>query len=66
MPSCAAVATCSYLRLKTITLKSLDILKKGLSKFMKMIQAHMDELNTKLAQKESISLSDEYWLPVGQ
>ena len=31
-----------------MTLKALDILKKGFSKFMKTIKAHRDELNTKL------------------
>ena len=42
--------------------KPLDILKKGLSKFTKTIKARRDELNTKLARKETISSADEHWL----
>jgi hypothetical protein len=45
-----------------MTLKGLNILKKGFSKFTKTIKAHRDELNTKLAQKETISSVDEHWL----
>jgi hypothetical protein len=45
-----------------MTLKGLDILKKGFSKFTKTIKARRDELNTKLAQKETISSVDERWL----
>jgi hypothetical protein len=45
-----------------MTLKPLDILKKGFSKFTKTIKAHRDELNTKLARKETISSADEHWL----
>ena len=40
-----------------MTLKALDILKKGFFKFMKTIKAHRDELNTKL---ETISSVDEH------
>ncbi len=45
-----------------MTLKPLDILKKGFSKFTTTIKARKDELNTKLAQKETISSLDEHWL----
>jgi hypothetical protein len=45
-----------------MTLKPLDILKKGFSKFTKTIKACRDELNTKLARKETISSADEHWL----
>src|SRR5271168_3679200 len=46
----------------SMTLKALDILKKGFSKFTKTIKACRDELNTKLARKETISSADEHWL----
>jgi hypothetical protein len=42
--------------------KPLDILKKGLSKFTNTIKARRDELNTRLARKETISSADEHWL----
>jgi hypothetical protein len=45
-----------------MTLKGLDILKKGFSKFTKTIKARRDELNTKLARKETILSVDERWL----
>jgi hypothetical protein len=45
-----------------MTLKGLDILKKGLSKSTRTIKACRDELNTKLAQKETISSVDVRWL----
>ena len=45
-----------------MTLKPLEILKNGLSKFKKTIQVRKDELNGKLARKETISSSDEHWL----
>lgn len=45
-----------------MTLKPLEILKNGLSKFKKTIQVRKDELNGKLAWKETISSSDEHWL----
>jgi hypothetical protein len=42
--------------------KPLDVLKKGLSKVTQSLKVRKDELNAKLAQKESISSSDEHWL----
>ena len=42
--------------------RPLDILKKGLSKFTTTIKARKDELNAKLARKETISSIDERWL----
>jgi len=45
-----------------MTLKPLEILKNGLSKFKKTIEVRKDELNRKLARKETISSSDERWL----
>jgi hypothetical protein len=45
-----------------MTLKPLDVLKKGLSKITQGFKVRRDELNAKLACKESISSSDEYWL----
>jgi len=45
-----------------MTLKPLDVLKKGLSKITQSFKVRKDELNAKLARKESISPSDEYWL----
>ena len=45
-----------------MTLKSLDVLKKGLSRITQSFKICKDELNAKLAQKEGISSSDEYWL----
>jgi hypothetical protein len=45
-----------------MTLKPLDVLKKGLSKVTQGFKVRRDELNVKLARKESISSSDEYWL----
>jgi hypothetical protein len=45
-----------------MTLKPLDILKKGFSEFTNTIKASKDELNTKLARKETISSVDEHWL----
>ena len=38
------------------------MLKKGLSKITQGFKVCRDELNAKLAHKESISSSDEYWL----
>jgi len=43
-----------------MTLKPLDVLKKGLSKITQSFKVRKDELNAKLARKESISSSDEY------
>jgi len=45
-----------------MTPKPLDVLKKGLSKITQGFKVRRDELNAKLARKESISSSDEYWL----
>ena len=45
-----------------MTPKPLDVLKKGLSKITQGFKVCRDELNAKLAHKESISSSDEYWL----
>ena len=45
-----------------MTLKPLDVLKKGLSKITQSFEVHRDELNAKLARKESISSLDEHWL----
>jgi len=45
-----------------MTLKSLDVLKKGLSKITQSFKVRKDKLNAKLAWKGSISSSDEYWL----
>ena len=42
--------------------KPLNILKKGLSKFKTTTKARKDELNAKLACKETISSFDEKWL----
>ena len=44
-----------------MTLKPLNVLKKGLSKITQGLKVHRDELNAKLAHKESISSSDKYW-----
>jgi len=38
------------------------VLKKGLSKITQGFKVRRDKLNAKLARKESISSSDEYWL----
>jgi len=46
----------------SIASKPLDILKKGLSKFKATTKARKDELNAKLACKETISSFDEQWL----
>jgi predicted RNase H-like nuclease (RuvC/YqgF family) len=45
-----------------MTLKPLEILKNGLSKIKKTIQVRKDELDGKLARKETISAADEHWL----
>ena len=45
-----------------MTPKPLDVLKKGLSKITQGFKVRRDELNAKLAHKESISSSHEYWL----
>jgi hypothetical protein len=45
-----------------MTLKPLDVLKKGLYKFTQSFEVRKNELNAKLARKESISSLDEYWL----
>jgi predicted RNase H-like nuclease (RuvC/YqgF family) len=45
-----------------MTLKPLDVLKKGLSKITQNFKGRKDELKAKLARKESISSSDERWL----
>jgi len=42
--------------------KPLDILKKGLNKFSKIIKDCKEALNTKLSQRETISSTDEQWL----
>jgi hypothetical protein len=42
--------------------KPLNVLKKGLSKVTQSLKVRKDELNAKLARKESISSSDEHWL----
>jgi hypothetical protein len=42
--------------------KPLDVLKKGLSKITQSLKVRKDELNAKLARKESISSSGEHWL----
>jgi hypothetical protein len=42
--------------------KPLDILKKGLVKFKESLKTKKEQLETKLARKESISSSDERWL----
>ena len=52
----------SLIIITSMTLKPLDILKKGFSKFTTTIKARKDELNTKLARKETISSLDEHWL----
>jgi hypothetical protein len=46
-----------------MTLKPLDMLKKGLSKVTQSLKLHKGELNATLARKpeESISCSDEHW-----
>ena len=38
------------------------MLKKGLGKITQAFKVHRDELNAKLACKESITSSDKYWL----
>ena len=43
-------------------MKPLDILKKGLDKYSKNIKHRKDEINAKLAQRETISSSNEQWL----
>ena len=45
-----------------MALKPIKILKKGLSKLTEKIKDHRDELNTKLAWKETILSLDEHWL----
>jgi hypothetical protein len=45
-----------------MTLKPLDVLKKGLSNVTQSLKVRKDELNAKLARKGSISSSDEHWL----
>ena len=45
-----------------MTPKPLDVLKKGLYKITQGFKVRRDELNAKLARKESISSSDEYCL----
>ena len=45
-----------------MTQKPLNMLKKGLSKITQSFKVCKDELNVKLAWKETISSSDECWL----
>ncbi len=45
-----------------MTLKPLDILKKGFAKLIQMIKKKRDNLNVKLSQQEDISSVDEQWL----
>jgi hypothetical protein len=45
-----------------MTLNALDVFKTGLSKVTQILKVRRDELSAKLAQKESISSSDEHWL----
>ena len=45
-----------------MTLKPLNVLKKGLSEITKGSKVRRDELNAKLARKASISSKDEHWL----
>ena len=40
----------------------LNILKEGLSKFLKTVKDRKDKLNAKLSRKEPISSADEQWL----
>ena len=42
--------------------KPLNILKKGLDKFSKIIKDCKEALNMKLSQRETISSADEQWL----
>ena len=45
-----------------MTLKPLDILKKGFAKLTQTIKKKRDNLNMKLSQQEDISSVDEQWL----
>ncbi len=45
-----------------MTLKPLDILKKGFAKLTQTIKKKRDDLNMKLSQQEDISSADEQWL----
>ena len=45
-----------------MSLKPLDILKKGLAKLTASVRAWKDTLKAKLAKREPISLSEELWL----
>jgi len=46
----------------SMALKPLEVLKKGLTKFMETIKTQKKELSAKLARVETISSSDEHWL----
>jgi hypothetical protein len=45
-----------------MTLKPLEIPKKGLAKLSQKTKAKRDELKAKLSQSEIISSADEQWL----
>ena len=45
-----------------MTLKPLDILKKGFAKLTQTITKKRDDLNIKLSRQEDISSADEHWL----
>jgi hypothetical protein len=45
-----------------MSLKPLDILKKGFAKLSRTVKDRRDELTTKLAWGETISPSNEDWL----
>ncbi len=44
-----------------MTLKPLDILKKGFAKLTQTIKKKRDDLNMKLSQQEDILSVDEQW-----
>ena len=46
----------------SMTLKPLEILKKGLAKLSQKTKAKRDELKAKLSRSETISSADERWL----
>ena len=45
-----------------MTLKALDVLQNGLKKLEKQVNTRKKELETRLAEKKSITSQDEKWL----
>jgi hypothetical protein len=54
--------TCLLRTLSSMTLKPLEILKKGLAKLSQKTKTKRDELKAKLSRNDTISSADEQWL----